>query len=97
MARMRAWVAWDAWRALLALGLLLVLGSVAGPAHAHDNLGGDEMSMAIAIFLAGMVTMAGAALALVWAVRTGQFSNVEQAKYTMLDNADDLDDLPNRR
>ena len=50
--------------------------------------------MAIAIFLAGMVTVAGAAIALVWAIRTGQFSDVESAKYAMLDQADDLDSLP---
>ena len=79
---------------LLALGVFLVLGSAAPPALAHDNLGGDEMSMAIAIFLAGMVTIAGAALALVWAIRTGQFSDIESVKYSMLDSADDLESLP---
>ena len=78
----------------LALGLLLLLISVSAPAYAHDNLGGDEMSMALVIFLAGMVTMVGASLAMWWAYRAGQFSNVEEAKYRMLDNAPDLDLLP---
>ncbi len=82
------------WRGLLVCGVLLLGLSLAAPAAAHDNLGGDEMSMAIAIFIAGMVTVIGACLALVWAVRSGQFSNIEQAKYTMLEDADDLDALP---
>ncbi len=81
-------------RLLLGAGILLLLVSVAPPALAHDNLGGDEMSMAIAIFFAGVVTIAGAALAIVWAVRTGQFSDVESVKYRMLEDAEDLDDLP---
>ena len=29
-----------------------------------------------------------------WAARTGQFRNVEEAKYRMLEDAPDLDDLP---
>ena len=76
------------------VGTFLVLLSQATPAAAHDNLGGDEMSMAIAIFLTGCVLIAGASLAVLWAWRSGQFSNVEQAKYDMLKNAEDLDDLP---
>jgi len=78
----------------LAGGVLLLLMSLGTPAYAHDNLGGDEMSMALVIFLAGMVTMVGAALGMWWAYRTGQFSNVEEAKYRMLDDAPDLDLLP---
>jgi cbb3-type cytochrome oxidase maturation protein len=79
---------------LAGLGVFLVLSSVATPALAHDNLGGDEMSMAIAIFIAGVVTISGAAFALLWAARCGQFNDVESAKYAMLANADDLDSLP---
>jgi hypothetical protein len=75
------------------VGTFLVLLSQATPAAAHDNLGGDEMSMAIAIFIAGCVLIAGASLAVLWAWRGGQFNNVEQAKYDMLKNAEDLDDL----
>ncbi len=78
----------------LALGVLLVLISAGAPVYAHDNLGGDEMSMALTIFLAGMVTMVGAAVAMWWAYRSGQFSNVEEAKYRMLEDAPDLDTLP---
>jgi hypothetical protein len=75
-------------------GTFLVLLSQATPAAAHDNLGGDEMSMAITIFITGCVLIAGASLAVLFAWRGGQFSNVEQAKYDMLKNAEDLDDLP---
>jgi nitrogen fixation-related uncharacterized protein len=75
-------------------GTFLVLLSQATPAAAHDNLGGDEMSMAITIFITGCVLIAGASLAVLWAWRNGQFSNVEQAKFDMLKNAEDLDDLP---
>jgi nitrogen fixation-related uncharacterized protein len=75
------------------VGTFLVLLSQATPAAAHDNLGGDEMSMAITIFITGCVLIAGASLAVLWAWRTGQFSNVEQAKYDMLKDAEDLDDL----
>ena len=60
----------------------------------NDNLGGDELSMAYTILVVGMIAFAGAAVALVWAIRAGQFSNVEDPKYTMLENAPDLDDLP---
>src|SRR5689334_209689 len=81
-------------RVLAAAGVFLVLASYAAPASAHDNLGGDEFSMAIAIFIVGMALVIGAGLGILWAVRTGQFSDVERAKYTMLENADDLDDLP---
>jgi nitrogen fixation-related uncharacterized protein len=80
-------------QAAAGLGTFLVLLSQATPAAAHDNLGGDEMSMAIAIFIAGCVLIAGASLAVLWAWRGGQFNNVEQAKYDMLKNAEDLDDL----
>ncbi len=82
------------WRGLTSLGIFLLLSSVAAPAFAHDNLGGDEMSMAITIFIAGVITIVGAVLAGIWAWRNGQFNDVEQVKYTMLENADDLDDLP---
>ncbi|HMA38163.1 MAG TPA: cbb3-type cytochrome oxidase assembly protein [Chloroflexia bacterium] len=81
-------------RGLAAVGMFLLLLSNATPAAAHDNLGGDEMSMAIAIFIVGCMTIVGAALAILWGIKTGQFSDVERAKYTMLENADDLDDLP---
>jgi cbb3-type cytochrome oxidase maturation protein len=81
-------------RGLAAAGIWLVLASAASPVFAHDNLGGDEFSMAYTIFIVGVVLVAGASLAVLWAARTGQFKDVERAKYDMLKNADDLDDLP---
>ncbi len=81
-------------RSLGALGAFLIMCSLVPVASAHDNIGGDEMSMAMIIFIGGCITIVGAALAVLWAWKTGQFDNVEQAKYTMLENADDLDALP---
>jgi nitrogen fixation-related uncharacterized protein len=90
----REWAASLLARALAAAGVWLVLTSVASPVFAHDNLGGDEFSMAYTIFIVGVVLVAGATLAVIWAARTGQFKDVERAKYDMLKNAEDLDDLP---
>ena len=80
-------------RGLLAVLLLAGLAVLAPSALAHDNLGGDELAMAFWMFaFALLIAVSGAWIA--WfAVKTGQFSNVEAAKYTMLENAPDLDDL----
>lgn len=69
--------------------LLLVLAP--SPAFAHDNLGGDELAVANWMLLSALVVAAMGVLALVWAVRSGQFSNVEESKYRMLELADNYD------
>lgn len=77
-------------RILIALGVgLLVMGP--SPALAHDNLGGDELAVANWMLVAAFVVLAMGVLAAIWAARSGQFSNVEESKYRMLDNADDYD------
>src|SRR5437870_3163305 len=81
-------------RGALALGTLGLLALLARPAYAHDNLGGDETSMALAMFIFALVIAMTGAFCLWWAWRTGQFRNVEEAKYAMLENAPDLDALP---
>ena len=68
---------------------LLVMGPT--PAFAHDNLGGDELAAAGWMLVAALVVAAMGAAALVWAIRAGQFNNVEESKYTMLETADNYD------
>jgi nitrogen fixation-related uncharacterized protein len=71
----------------------LALLAVARPALAHDNLGGDELSMAFWMFAFSVGIAMTGVFALYIAVRSGQFSQIEEAKYRILDNAPDLDDL----
>jgi hypothetical protein len=60
-------------------------------ALAHDNLGGDELSMSGAMLAGAIAVTAMALVAGIWAWRSGQFGNVEDSKYTMLDTADNYD------
>ena len=73
------------------LGVLLAGGLLAGPAAAHDNLGGDEMSMAFWMFAFSMGIVMTGIFALWWAWRGGMFTNIEEPKYRMLEDAPDLD------
>ncbi len=75
---------------LLGLGALL-LAAVPSPALAHDNLGGDELSMANYMLLGALVTIVMGLLAGVWAIRAGQFNNVEESKYRMIELSDDYE------
>jgi cbb3-type cytochrome oxidase maturation protein len=72
-------------------GLLLTF--TPSPAFAHDNLGGDELAVANWMLIAAIVVAVMGVVALAWAARAGQFSNVEESKYRMLDLADDYDAL----
>jgi nitrogen fixation-related uncharacterized protein len=87
--RMGRWLRWLG----LAGAAVLVWAVLAQPTDAHDNLGGDELAMSYAMFAFAVAIAVTGALTILWAVRTGQFRNVEEAKYTMLENAPDLDDL----
>jgi nitrogen fixation-related uncharacterized protein len=87
--RLELWLRWVG----LAVAAVLVWAELAQPTDAHDNLGGDELSMAYGMFAFAVAIAVTGALTIVWAVRTGQFHNVEEAKYTMLENAPDLDEL----
>jgi nitrogen fixation-related uncharacterized protein len=60
-------------------------------ASAHDNLGGDELAVANWMLIAAIVTVVIGALAALWAFKAGQFNNIEESKYSMLDTAEDFD------
>lgn len=62
-----------------------------GTAFAHDNLGGDELAVANWMLVGAMITIVMGILAGVWAMRSGQFNNVEESKYSMLDTSEDFD------
>ena len=63
------------------------------PALAHDNIGGDELAAANWMLIGAFAVIVMALLAGLWAFRSGQFNNVEEAKYRMLENADDYDSI----
>jgi nitrogen fixation-related uncharacterized protein len=72
-------------------GLMLIMAP--GTAFAHDALGGDELAVADWMLIAAVVTMVIAGLAALWAYKAGQFSNIEDSKYTMLESAEDFDQV----
>jgi nitrogen fixation-related uncharacterized protein len=84
-------------KARMKLGrLLLVLGTgmavlAPGTAFAHDNLGGDELAVANWMLIAALFVAMLGGLAMVWAAMSGQFRNVEDSKFTMLETAEDYD------
>ncbi|MDQ6692815.1 MAG: hypothetical protein M3014_00105 [Chloroflexota bacterium] len=72
-------------------GILLTIAPT--QAFAHDNLGGDELAVANWMLVgAGMTVVIGLLWGL-WAFQSGQFSNVEESKYSMLDNSEDYDEI----
>ena len=70
-------------------GLLLTIAP--SQVFAHDNLGGDELAVANWMLIAALVVLVMGILAGIWAWRAGQFSNIEESKYRMLDTAEDFD------
>ncbi len=68
-----------------------MLAVTPGTALAHDNLGGDELAVANWMLIGALVVLVMGVLAGIWAARSGQFSNIEESKYTMLDTAEDFD------
>ena len=72
-----------------AAGILLAL--VPASAFAHDNVGGDELAAANWMLVGAILTIVLGLIWGVWAVRAGQFSNVEESKYRMLELAEDFD------
>ena len=75
------------------LGVVVAVAVLARPALAHDNLGGDELAMAFWMFSFAVAIALTGVCCLWWAARTGQFTNIEEAKYRMLENAPDLDEM----
>jgi cbb3-type cytochrome oxidase maturation protein len=87
--RVGLWLRWVG----LAVTAAFVWAVLAQPTDAHDNLGGDELAMSYAMFAFAIAIAVTGALTILWAARSGQFRDVEGPKYTMLENAPDLDDL----
>jgi len=77
-------------RIMFALGAFLAVMAPSS-ASAHDNLGGDELAVANWMLIAAMVTIVIGALAGLWAFKAGQFNNIEESNYSMLDTAEDFD------
>lgn len=79
-------------RLLWGLGAFLLV-AMPVQAFAHDNVGDDELAVANWMLIAAFVAIVIGAFMGLWAYRTGQFSNVEESKYTMLDTAEDFDSI----
>jgi nitrogen fixation-related uncharacterized protein len=77
-------------KACWALGAFMLV-SLPGTAFAHDALGDDELAVANWMLIGAMITIVIGALWGLWAWRSGQFHNVEESKYTMLEHAEDFD------
>jgi nitrogen fixation-related uncharacterized protein len=76
---------------LFAVGAGLLLALAPASAFAHDNLGGDELAAANWMLIGAIITIVIGLVWGVWAFNSGQFSNVEESKYRMLDLAEDYD------
>jgi cbb3-type cytochrome oxidase maturation protein len=77
-------------RILIGLGGALLVAAPS-PALAHENVGGDELAAANWMLVGAMVTIIMGLIAGFWAWRSGQFTNIEESKYRMLEIADDYD------
>jgi len=73
-----------------ALGAFMLV-ALPGTAFAHDALGDDELAVANWMLIGAMITIVLGALMGVWAFKSGQFRNIEESKFTMLDTAEDFD------
>ena len=60
-------------------------------ASAHDAIGDDELAVANWMLVGAMVSVVLGLLFGYWAFRSGQFNNVEESKFTMLDTAEDYE------
>ena len=84
-------------KARLRLGRALILLSgaifvmIPSAAYAHDGVGGDELATAGIMLVAAIVVALMGALAMLWAFKIGQFDNVEESKYAMLETSEDFD------
>lgn len=77
-------------KVLFGVGAFLLV-TAPSTAFAHDNLGGDELAAANWMLVGALVTILMGVVAGYWAIRAGQFNNVEESKYTMLDASEDFD------
>ena len=60
-------------------------------ASAHEAIGDDELAVANWMLVGAMVSVVLGLLFGYWAFRSGQFNNVEESKFTMLDTAEDYE------
>src|SRR5262245_52433476 len=79
-------------RVLVGLGgaMLVVAPS---SAMAHENVGGDELAATNWMLIGAMVVILMGLLAGLWAIRSGQFNNVEESKYRMIELSEDYDSV----
>jgi hypothetical protein len=68
--------------------LLLAMPTLAS---AHDAIGDDELAVANWMLVGAMFSVVLGLLFGYWAFRSGQFSNVEESKFKMLDMAEDYE------
>jgi nitrogen fixation-related uncharacterized protein len=68
-----------------------LLLAVPGVASAHDAIGDDELAVANWMLVGAMFSVVLGLLFGYWAFRSGQFNNVEESKFTMLDMAEDYE------
>jgi nitrogen fixation-related uncharacterized protein len=69
----------------------LLLLAVPTIASAHEAIGDDELAVANWMLVGAMFSVVLGLLFGYWAFRSGQFSNVEESKFTMLDTAEDYE------
>src|SRR3954468_10353746 len=74
---------------ILLSGAILIM--IPSAAYAHDGVGGDELATAGWMLIAAIAVALGGALAMIWAFKVGQFSEIEESKYSMLETAEDFD------
>ncbi len=79
-------------RILIGLGGALLVAAPSS-ALAHENVGGDELAAANWMLIGAMVTIVMGLIAGFWAWRSGQFTNIEESKYRMLEIADNYDEI----
>jgi nitrogen fixation-related uncharacterized protein len=74
----------------MAVCLLLAMPTIAS---AHENVGDDELAVSNWMLVGAMFTIVMGLFMGYWAFRSGQFSNVEESKFTMLDTAEDYESI----
>ncbi len=75
-------------RAIASAAVALLVSS---PAYAHDAVAGEELAGAQEILIISMLLLIGGLIICFWAWRHGQFNNVEEPKYRMLEAESALD------
>lgn len=74
-----------------AAGLAALALLVASPAYAHDAVAGEELAGAQEILIVSMILLVVGMIICFYAWRHGQFTDIEEPKYTMLRSENELD------